>query len=73
MTVNKMKYFCEQLKIASKFNLPIITHSRKSHDHLQNLLIKKINKGIVHAFKRSEVQAKLVDHGMLLGFGGTNL
>ena len=71
---NKMKYFfCEQLKIASKFNLPIITHSRKSHDLLTKLINqKKINKGIVHAFNGSEVQAKkLVDHGMLLGFGGT--
>ena len=47
-------------------------HVRKGLD-LSSKFIRqiKINKGIVHAFNGSQVQAeKLMNQGMLLGFGG---
>ena len=67
-------YFSEQVKIAKKYELPIIVHARKSHD----LILKTIRQfkfqygGTMHAFSGSLQQAQAsIELGFKLGFGGT--
>ncbi|THB70032.1 MAG: TatD family deoxyribonuclease [Gammaproteobacteria bacterium] len=67
-------YFSEQVKIAKKYNMPIIVHARKSHD----LVLKTIrqlhfqNGGTIHAFSGSLQQAQsFINLRFKLGFGGT--
>ena len=66
-------FFEEQLKLAKKYELPVILHSRKSHDQILSLLkIHKIQSGgIAHAFNGSIQQAQqYISLGFKLGFGG---
>lgn len=65
-------FFCKQLIIAAKHNLPVIIHNRKAHDDCL-VLLKEIGTqtGIIHAFNGSIQQAeKYIEMGFLLGFGG---
>ncbi len=67
-------YFLEQqIDIANRFHLPIVLHSRKTH----NLLIEVLNRkpilcgGLLHGFSGSVEQAKVFwDKGIYLGVGG---
>lgn len=65
-------YFTEQLKIARKYDLPVILHVRKSSDDvLKHLRRIKVRGGIAHAFNGSRQQAdKFIEMGFKLGFGG---
>lgn len=65
-------FFTEQLKIAKKFNLPVILHVRKSVDQvLKHLRRLHLHGGIAHAFNGSQQQAEtFIDLGFKLGFGG---
>ena len=69
----QLYYFENQLMIANEFNLPVILHVRKAHDHVISLLKKhQIKAGIAHAFNGSMDQARqYLDLGFKLGFGGT--
>tara|TARA_Y100000296_G_scaffold14107_2_gene16535 strand:- start:15 stop:809 length:795 start_codon:yes stop_codon:yes gene_type:complete len=62
------------LTTASKYDLPIILHHRKSH-HLLFEALKKITPdrgGVIHAFSGSvDVSLRYIERGFLLGFGGT--
>ena len=64
--------FTSQLKIAKKFDLPVIMHVRGAIDLvLKNLRRIKVNGGIAHAFNGSFQQAnQLIELGFKLGFGG---
>ena len=66
------KVFLAQLKLANKFNLPVIMHVRGAIDIvLKNLRQIKVKGGIAHAFNGSFQQAdQLIKLGFKLGFGG---
>jgi TatD DNase family protein len=66
-------FYTEQLKLARRFELPVILHVRKSADQLLRGLRRiAVSGGIAHAFNGSEEQARrFVELGFRLGFGGT--
>ena len=74
-------FYREQLKLARKYDLPVILHVRRSADRLLKHLreIHPTNQsrgsqawfGIAHAFNGSDVQAhEFIKLGFKLGFGG---
>ncbi|HEU4709298.1 MAG TPA: TatD family hydrolase [Methylophilaceae bacterium] len=70
--VRQEHFFTEQLKLARKYDLPVILHVRKSVDtvlkHLRRIQVKG---GIAHAFNGSRQQADIfIEMGFKLGFGG---
>ncbi|MBA5687834.1 TatD family hydrolase [Rugamonas apoptosis] len=72
MREKQVFFFREQLKIAREFNLPVLTHVRRSQD----VVLKHARQirpagGIAHAFNGSMQQAQgYIDLGFKLGFGG---
>lgn len=63
-----------QLRLAKKYDLPVILHSRRTHDklaqHLKRLDVPR--RGVVHGFAGSEQQAlAFVRLGYAIGVGGT--
>ncbi len=65
-------FYAEQLKLARRFDLPVIVHVRRSADTLlKHLRRTPVRGGIAHAFNGSEQQARaFVEMGFKLGFGG---
>ncbi|WP_051229561.1 TatD family hydrolase [Paludibacterium yongneupense] len=65
--------FIEQLKLARRYDLPVLLHVRRAQDKvLRFLREQRIERGIAHAFNGSEQQARAyIRQGMLLGFGGS--
>jgi TatD DNase family protein len=69
-------YYLAQLKLARKFDLPVVVHVRRSADRLLKHLRAVAGpggrwRGIAHAFNGSEVQAReFIQLGFKLGFGG---
>ncbi|WP_204329537.1 TatD family hydrolase, partial [Proteus mirabilis] len=63
-----------QLRLAKRYDLPVILHSRRTHDKLA-MLLKKHNlprAGVVHGFAGSLQQAeRFVQLGYKIGVGGT--
>jgi TatD DNase family protein len=72
MRDKQVYFFREQLKIARDFNLPVLTHVRRSQDVvLKHARQIRPNGGIAHAFNGSFQQAQgFIDIGFKLGFGG---
>lgn len=66
------QFFSEQIKLATKYNLPVILHIRKAHDRVLKILRQHgQTKGIAHAFNASPQQAQhFIDLGFKLGLGG---
>ena len=72
----QIHFYREQLKLAKKYDLPVIVHVRQSAD----LLLKGLRdfsaqnyhwRGIIHAFNGSDSQAAaFIKLGFKLGFGG---
>jgi TatD DNase family protein len=64
--------FTEQLKLAEKYQLPVILHVRKAHDDVLKILRQfKLKGGIAHAFNGSMQQAEsYMKMGFLFGVGG---
>ena len=64
----------EQLRLAKRYDLPVILHSRRTHDKLA-LHLKRQNlprTGVVHGFSGSVQQAeRFVQLGHKIGVGGT--
>lgn len=63
-----------QLQLARKYDLPVILHSRRTHDklamHLRRLDLPR--RGVVHGFAGSEQQAQaFIRAGYCIGVGGT--
>jgi TatD DNase family protein len=73
MREKQMFFYQAQLKLAQKYNLPVILHVRKSADQLLSGLRRcAVRGGIAHAFNGSLQQAQaFVELGFVLGFGGT--
>ncbi|HQN64598.1 MAG TPA: TatD family hydrolase [Methylophilus sp.] len=65
-------FFTEQLKLAQRFDLPVILHVRNAIDDILKFLRKiPVRGGIAHAFNGSRQQADIfIDMGFKLGFGG---
>ena len=60
-----------QLKLAEKYNVPVIVHSRDATEDTINILKKYNVKGIIHSFSGSEETAKqYIKMGFLLGING---
>ena len=66
------RFLREQLRIARDFDLPVLTHVRRSQDQvLKHVRQIRPSGGIAHAFNGSFQQAKaFIDAGFCLGFGG---
>jgi TatD DNase family protein len=66
------RFLREQLRIARDFDLPVLTHVRRSQDQvLKHLRQITPRGGIAHAFNGSDQQAAtFIKLGMHLGFGG---
>jgi TatD DNase family protein len=66
------RFYAAQLRLARRFDLPVILHVRKSADTLlKHLRATPVCGGIAHAFNGSAQQARaFVDLGFKLGFGG---
>jgi TatD DNase family protein len=64
--------FVAQLKLAQRFDLPVLLHSRRAVDAVLALLRRhKVRGGIAHAFSGSAQQAEaFIKLGFKLGFGG---
>ena len=63
-----------QLKLAKEHDLPVILHSRRSHDQLAAMLRRSEvpRRGVVHGFAGSLQQAqRFVEMGYRIGVGGT--
>ncbi|MBD1226331.1 TatD family hydrolase [Xenorhabdus griffiniae] len=63
-----------QLRLAKQYDLPVILHSRKSHDQLAAILRKhKLPRaGVIHGFAGSLSQAQaFIRLGFYIGVGGT--
>ena len=65
-------FFREQLRMARDFDLPVLTHVRRSQDQvLKHVRQIRPPGGIAHAFNGSFQQAQIfIDLGFKLGFGG---
>ena len=72
MREKQERFFREQLRIARDFDLPVLTHVRRSQDQvLKHLRQIRPAGGIAHAFNGSFQQAQnFIDLGFHLGFGG---
>lgn len=65
-------YFVAQLKLARRFDLPVVLHIRRAQDEILGLLRRHpVAGGIAHAFNGSHQQAEaFIRLGFRLGFGG---
>lgn len=69
-------FFMEQLKLARRYDLPVVLHSRRAVDQVLKGLRQVAGPGgrwhgIAHAFNGSGQQAQaFIDLGLKLGFGG---
>ena len=72
MRAKQEHFLREQLRIARDFDLPVLTHVRRSQDIvLKHARQIRPNGGIAHAFNGSFQQAQgYIDLGFKLGFGG---
>ncbi len=67
------RVFEAQLLLAGQAKLPVILHSRKTHNRLLQIIKQhRFNQGgVLHAFSGSEQQAKqFIDSGFKIGVGG---
>jgi TatD DNase family protein len=66
------RFYAHQLRLAQRFELPVILHVRRSADGLLRHLRRiDVPGGIAHAFNGSDAQAAhFVQRGFRLGFGG---
>lgn len=70
--IEKQKELFEnQLKLAEKYNKPVIVHTREAINDTYNILKKYNVRGVIHAFSGSlEMAKKFIDLGYKLGIGG---
>lgn len=72
MRDKQARYFDAQLRLAQRFELPVIVHVRRSQDDILKYLRRHQGvTGIAHAFNGSFQQAEqFIAQGFCLGFGG---
>jgi TatD DNase family protein len=68
----QQRFFTAQLKLAARYDLPVLMHVRRSVDHIAKFLrLHPVRGGIAHAFNGSAQQAQsLIELNLCLGFGG---
>ena len=67
------KYFIEQIRLANKYELPIIIHSRESQEDVEKILRENVVKkaGIMHCYSGTpEMSKKFIAMGYYIGVGG---
>ncbi len=65
-------WFKKQLELASKYNLPVVIHSRDATADTINILKQFKVKGVIHSFSGSlETAREYIKLGFLLGINGT--
>lgn len=67
------KFFIEQIKLAQKYNLPIVIHSRDAIEDTYDILNKylKNTKAVLHCYSGSyEMAKKFIKLGVKFGIGG---
>ena len=67
------KYFIEQIKLANKYDLPIIIHAREAHEDVKRILTQfPVKKGgIMHCYSGPiEMVDKFIEMGYYIGIGG---
>lgn len=66
--------FIHQLRLATKYRLPVAIHVRNSYNEVWKILKKEANselQGVFHCFPGNEIQAKEVtEAGFMIGIGG---
>ena len=64
--------FIKQLRLAKKYDLPVVIHTRDAISDTYDILKKEgINKGVLHCYSSSyEMALKFIDLGFYLGIGG---
>ena len=63
--------FRKQLELASKYNKPVIIHSRDSIEDTYNILTEYKVNGVIHSFSSSlEMAKKFIKLGFYIGVGG---
>ncbi len=69
--IKQIELLEKQLKLAEKYNMPVIIHSRETVEDIINTLKKYKVKGVIHAFSGSLETAKIfIKMGFLIGVGG---
>jgi len=72
--LERQSYFLErQIDLANRFHLPVVLHSRNTHDLLLKILKRKpvLYGGLLHGFSGSAEQARAFwNKGIYLGVGG---
>ena len=67
----QIELFKKQLDMASKYNIPVIIHSRDATQDTINILKKYNLKGVIHSFSGSyEIAREYIKMGYLLGING---
>ena len=67
----QIEVFKKQLELASKYNLPVIIHSRDAVGDVYNILKEYNVRGVIHAFSGSyESAMEFIKIGFKLGIGG---
>jgi len=67
----QIELFESQLKLAEKYNKPVIVHSRDAWNDTYNILSKYKVRGVIHAFSGSlEMANMFIKLGFKLGIGG---
>lgn len=68
---DQIKLFENQLKIAEKYQIPVIIHSREATEDTINILKKFKVTGVIHSFSGSYETAEIyIKMGFLLGING---
>jgi TatD DNase family protein len=66
--------FRYQIKLAKKYNLPVVIHVRNSFEETYEIVKEEQDgslKGVFHCFSGSEIEAaKIIELGFLFGIGG---
>ena len=71
--LSQKMWFINQLKLANKYNLPVVIHSRDAVDDTYDVLKNYLdgNIGIIHCYSyNKEYLYKFLDLGMYIGIGG---
>ncbi len=68
----QITYFTSQLRLARRYDLPVVIHARHTIDQVIKYLRRFSGvRGVVHSFSGSASQAqRLLDMGIMLSFGG---
>lgn len=69
--VDQQKLFINQLDLASKYDLPVIIHTRDSIQDCYDIIKDRNNRGVIHCYSGSIEMAQLfIKKGYKLGVGG---